>query len=147
MFTCVLLYHNRKGVCITKRLLSVFLILMLLTASAAADPLTSYADVQRLLLAAAYKVAPFDVSLSGTVAAVVPSSSFANTWYLFVLVDPDDVAMWSLEDDNFFYTIVSGGQDTCPWEPGDAVTVEGQVVSVYSSPTCPYIAPGQVIKQ
>lgn len=130
-----------------KRFLSVLLALLLLAGPVAADPVTSYASVQDKLLTGAYKVQPFDVALSGTVAAVVPSYSFRNTWYLFVLVDPDDVSMWSLEDDNFFYTIVSSDQDACPWEVGDAIIVEGQVVSVYSSPTCPYVAPGSVSAQ
>lgn len=128
-----------------KRFLIVFLIAALLLAgSAAADPLSSYADVQRELLEAAYKVKPFNAILSGQIAAVVQSPTFENTYYLFIMVDPDDVAMWSTEDDNYFVTIVSSKKDPFPFSQGDTITVEGQVASIYSSPVCPYITADKI---
>ena len=128
-----------------KRLLAIFLLLALLISStAAADPVTSYADVQEALLAAAYTVKPFDAALSGTVQAVVPSYSFKNTYYLFILVDENDVTMWSTEDDNFFVTMVSSEKDPFPFAVGDSITVEGRISSVYSSPVCPYITPDKI---
>ena len=124
-----------------KKLLFLLLISTMVISTATADPITSYADVQNLLLAAAYKVPPTDVILCGTVHAIVPSYSFSDTYYLFVLVDPGDVSMWSTEDDNFFVVIFSSEQDPLPFTQGDGITVEGQVISVYSSPVCPYIYP------
>ena len=53
-----------------KRIFILLLAAALLVSCAAADPVTSYRDVQDLLLAAAYKVKPFDAVLSGTVHAV-----------------------------------------------------------------------------
>lgn len=127
-----------------RKLLAVLLAALLVAGSAAADPIASYADVQDLLLAAAYKVPPADVILSGTVHAVVPSYSFGDMYYLFVLVDPDDVSMWSTEDDNFFVVALNSEQDPLPFSPGDVITVEGQVISIYSSPVCPYIKPAKI---
>lgn len=125
-----------------KRLFVLFLSLFLIVGSAAADdPVTSYAAVQDRLLTAAYKVPPFDAVLTGTISAVIPSYSFKNTYYLFVMVDPDDVSMWSTEDDNFFVVIVSSDADPFPFNVGETITVEGTVPSVYSSPVCPYIVP------
>lgn len=129
-----------------KRFLAMILaaVLALAVLPAAAAPLTSYAAVQDLLLAAAYKTPPADVVLSGTVHSVVPSYTFKTTYYIFVAVDPDDVSMWSTEDDNFFVFILDTGADPLLVNVGDAVTVEGQVVSIYSSPVCPYIKPSKV---
>ncbi len=129
-----------------KRLLALFLFVavLLLALSAAADPVSSYADVQDRLLAAAYKVKPFDAVLSGTLAAIVPSYTFKNCYYLFVMVDLDDVSQWSTEDDNYFVVNVSSDADPLPWEIGGKVTVEGQIVSIYSSPVCPYILPKKI---
>ena len=123
-------------------ILACALVLTVLPASA--DPLTSYAAVQDQLLAAAYKIAPFDVILSGTVFAVQPSYTFKTTFYVFVAVDPDDVSMWSTEDDNFFVFLIDAGTEQPPYAAGEAVTVEGQVISIYSSPVCPYIKPAKV---
>ena len=127
-----------------KKFFLLLLAISLLISSAAADPVTSYADVQDRLLAGAYKVPPFDAVLSGTIHAVVPSYSFKNTYYLFVLVDPEDVSMWSTEDDNFFVVIVSSDADPFPFSVGETITVEGTVPSVYSSPVCPYIKPDKI---
>ena len=127
-----------------KRFFLLFLAAMLLISCAAADPVTSYREVQDLLLAAAYKVKPFDAVLSGTIHAVVPSYSFKNTYYLFVLVDENDVSMWSTEDDNFFVTMVTSEKDPFPFEVGGNITVEGRVASIYSSPVCPYITPEKI---
>ena len=129
-----------------KRFITLFLACALILAAlpAAAAPMTSYAAVQDQLLAGAYKVAPFDAILSGTVFAVQPSYTFKTSFYVFVAVDPDDVSMWSTEDDNFFVFLIDAGTDQAPYAAGDAVTVEGQVVSIYSSPVCPYIKPAKV---
>lgn len=129
-----------------KRFTALFLaaVLLLVALPASAAPMTSYAAVQDLLLAAAYKIQPADVALSGTVHSVVPSYTFKTTYYIFVAVDPDDVSMWSTEDDNFFVFVLDAGADPLPVNVGDAVTVEGQVISIYSSPVCPYIKPSKV---
>ena len=127
-----------------KRFLAALLIIALLISCAAADPVASYYDVQKALLAAAYKVKPFDAILSGTVHAIVPSYSFKNTFYLFVMVDENDVALWSTEDDNYFVTMVQSETDPFPFEVGENITVEGQIISTYSSPVCPYITPGKI---
>lgn len=129
-----------------KKLVILFLsvALFLSCSAAAADPLTSYADVQNLLLDAAYKIKPTDAILSGTVADVLHSYTFRNLFYLFVMVDPDDVSMWSTENDNYFVVQVYTDKDPFPFCQGDAVTVEGQVISIYSSPVCPYIKPDKI---
>ena len=129
-----------------KKIFVLFLVLALLASVAAAEPVTSYASVQDLLLAAAYKVKPFDASLTGVVHAVVPSYAFSDGFYLFVLVDPDDVSMWSTEDDNFFVTLVRTDEDPFPYAVGDTITVEGKVSPIYSSPVCPYITSDNIIK-
>ena len=97
-----------------KKFLAVLLAAAALSVSATAEPVTSYAEIQRALMAAAYKVAPMDAVLSGTVADVVQSLSAGNLFYILVRGLP-------------------------PFSPGDAVTVEGSVVSLFSSPACPYI--------
>lgn len=117
---------------------------LLLSSAAAAESLTSYADVQNLLLDAAYKVKPVNVQLSGTVVAVVPSYSNSEAFYLFVLVDDEDVTMWSTEDDNYFVAMVYSHREVFPFTQGDAVIVEGQLVPLYSSPVCPYIMPSKI---
>lgn len=127
-----------------KRLFILILAALFITVSAAADPVTSYRETQDRLLAGAYKVKPFEAELSGTVRAVVPSYSFNHTYYMFVQVDPDDVSMWSTEDDNFFVVMVSSDKDPFPFNEGDPVTVTGTVASVYSSPVCPYITPSLI---
>lgn len=124
-------------------LLSVVLSLALIV-QASADPVSSYAAVQDQLLAAAYKIAPFDVVLSGQIAAIVPSYTFNNAYYLFVLVDPDDVSMWSTEDDNYFVAMVYTDKTPFPFTQGDAITVEGQIISIYSSPVLPYIKTSKI---
>ena len=113
---------------------------MLIT-PAAADRFTSYAEVQRILLAPAYKTGNQAVRLSGTVSEVLHSYTFKDMFYMFVLVDPDDVAMWSTEDDNFFVVQVTTDQDPFPFKLGETVTVEGKMTPLYSSPVCPYIIP------
>lgn len=128
---------------ISRRLFVLFLSLLLI-GSAAADPVASYRSVQESLLAAAYTVQPFDAVLSGAVAAVVPSYSFKNTYYIFVRVDEGDVAMWSTEDDNFFVTMLTSEADPFPFEVGENITVEGRISPVYSSPVCPYITPEKI---
>ena len=125
-----------------KRLLVLFLSLVLLAGSAAADPITSYAEVQNLLLAGAYKVPPFDAILTGTLYGVAPSYTYENTYYLFIMVDSEDVSMWSTEADNFFVVILNA--EKVPFELGETITVEGKIVSVYSSPVCPYITPNMI---
>lgn len=122
-------------------LLSLIAALLLCASFAVAEPVTSYADVQDALLLAAYKVKPLNVKLSGTVAAVIQSYSNENGFYLFVLVDDEDVSFWSTEDDNYFVAMVYSHRDVFPFVEGDAVTVEGQLVPIYSSPICPYIMP------
>lgn len=122
------------------KFLAVLLAASALSVSAAADPITSYAEIQRALMSAAYKVPPMDAALSGTVADVVQSLSAENLFYIVVRVDdPDDAALWSLEDDNYFIAQLHTGGGPPPFSPGDAVTVEGSVVSLFSSPACPYI--------
>ena len=125
-------------------LIAVFVFLF--SASAAADPITSYAEVQDKLLAAAYKVPKEDVILSGVVASIVPSYSNKNTYYLFVMVNDDDVSMWSTEDDNYFVTVLRSEDDPLPIVLDDIVTVEGRFISIYSSPICPYIDPYKISK-
>lgn len=122
-----------------KKLFALFLAAMLMTGSAAAAPVTSYREVQNALLAAAYKVKPFEAALTGEIFSIVPSYTFKNTYYLFVIVDPDDVSMWGPEDDDFFVTIINSEKDPFPFSQGDTVTVEGKISSIYSSPVCPYI--------
>ena len=122
-------------------LLSLIAALLLCASSAVAEPVASYADIQDALLLAAHKVKPMNVALSGTVAAVVQSYSNKNGFYLFVLVDDEDVSFWSTEDDNYFVAMVYSYRDVFPFAQGDVVTVEGQLVPLYSSPVCPYIMP------
>lgn len=127
-----------------KRFFLLCLAAMLLISCAVADPLSSYRAVQDVLLATAYKVQPFNAVLTGTISAIVPSYSFKNTYYLFVMVDPDDVSMWSTEDDNYFVALVRSDRDPFPFELGETITAEGQIAPIYSSPVCPYIIPEKI---
>lgn len=128
-----------------KRIFILITLLAILCGSAsAAGPVSSYADVQDMLLAAAYKVPPFDAVLTGTIYAMVPSYSSPDIYYLFVMVDPDDVSFWSTEDDNFFVALINTKGDPLPYELGESITVEGQIVSTYSSPVCPYLYPKNI---
>jgi len=130
-----------------KKFLSLVIVFsFLFSVSASAEPITSYAEVQDQLLAAAYKVPKQDVILSGIIASIVPSYSFKNTYYLFVMVDDDDVSMWGPEDDNYFVTVLRSEADPLAFDVGDAVTVEGRFFSIYSSPVCPYIDPYKISK-
>lgn len=113
------------------------------SAAASTDRITSYRDVQNLLLDAAYKVPRADVCLSGEVVTVIPSYSDNSAYYIFVMVDPDDVSMWSTEDDNFFVAMIYT-DNTPQFVQGDQITVEGQVISIYSSPVCPYIKTSKI---
>ena len=130
-----------------KTILALILAIVLsCSASASAEPVSSYLDVQERLLSAAYKVPKFDVALSGTVSDIVHSYTFKDLYYIFVMVDPNDVSMWSTEDDNYFVADYYLKEDTMPFEVGDSITVEGQVVSIYSSPVCPYIHTSSIYK-
>lgn len=115
--------------------------LVLLPLSAVADDLhvTSYKELQDIILKQAYKLPRMNATLTGELFAIVPSYTFEKTYYLFIMVDPDDVSMWSTEDDNFFVTLFGTDLDTFPFAVGDTLTVSGRVAPTYSSPVCPYI--------